>query len=163
MGKRIFQRKSALAGQRRTGRFLSLPGWAKLTLKILCTVTELALATIVAFYAIILLSWALLYTSGWTVGQLISVFIWAPAIFKYVKWSFCAYFFFFLAITFGPLLTALVGTESYSATRIAAPYKITNMGYVLRHRSTDGDSDVELGENSTTPITPFFFFFFFYF
>lgn len=95
LGERIFQRKLALAGQRRTGRFLSLPGWAKLTLKILCTVTELALTTIVAFYAIILLSWTLLYTSGWTVGQLISVFIWAPAIFKYVNWSFCAFFFFF--------------------------------------------------------------------
>ena len=73
------------------------------------------------------------------------------------------FFFFFLPSLLDPLLTALVGTKSYSATRIAAPYTITNMGYVLGHRSIDRDSDVELGENSTTPITPLFFFFFFFF
>jgi hypothetical protein len=74
--------------------------------------------------------------SMWSFGQILALTLWAPVISKYIYWTMCKWS-FYLNLSVDTDIS-LVGTESYSEVRVAAPYKIVKVG---EDPDEDGDND----------------------
>lgn len=133
------------------------------TLRGLSVFIELGLVTMVILYPLIVLGLGILGIpvmvdfSGWNFGQVNAVSIWAPVILKYFYWTICEPHppSFSIKNREGPDYS--VGVESYSATRIPLPYKITNTEIqplpmdVLHEKSySSNHTATELGPMRTT-------------